>query len=93
MRLYEIMVLMNPDIDEPKEEAEKVEEVVRSLGGEMAKTEVLGKKRLAYEVQKKNEGYYVLFTFKLEPAQTFELKRVLGLRPNIWRLMLILLDK
>ena len=93
MRPYEMMILMNPDIDEPKDEAEKVEEVVRSLGGEIAKTEVLGKKRLAYEVQKKNEGYYVLSSFKLEPEQTFELKRVLGLRPNIWRQMLILLDE
>jgi len=87
-----MMVLMSPDIEEPKEEAEKVEEVVRSLGGEIVKTETLGKKRLAYEVQKKTEGYYALFNFKLEPEQTFELKRVLGLRPNIWRQMLILLD-
>ena len=93
MRPYEMMVLMSPDIEEPKEEAEKVEEVVRSLGGEIVKTEALGKKRLAYEVEKKNEGNYALFTFNLEPKQTFELKRVLGLRPNIWRHMLILLDE
>jgi small subunit ribosomal protein S6 len=88
-----MMVLMSPDLEEPKDEAAKVEEVVRSLGGEIVKTHVLGKKRLAYEVQKKNEGNYALFNFNLEPKQTFELKRVLGLRPNIWRQMLILLDE
>jgi len=88
-----MMVLMSPDLEEPKEEAAKVEEVVRGLGGEIVKTNVLGKKRLAYEVQKKNEGNYVLFNFNLEPKQTFELKRVLGLRQNIWRHMLILLDE
>ena len=93
MRPYEMMVLMSPDLEEPKEEAAKVEEVVRGLGGEIVKTNMLGKKRLAYEVQKKNEGNYVLFNFNLEPKQTFELKRVLGLRQNIWRHMLILLDE
>ena len=93
MRPYEMMVLMSPDIEEPKEEAAKVEEVVRGLGGEIVRTEMLGKKRLAYEVHKNSEGNYVLFNFRLEPGQTFELKRVLGLRPNIWRQMLILLDE
>ena len=52
-----------------------------------------GKKRFAYPIQKKAEGIYVLFTFDLEPEQTFELKRVLGLRPNIYRQMIILLDE
>ena len=93
MRPYEMMVLMNPDIEEPKEEAAKIEEVVRSLGGEIVKTDVLGKKRLAYEIHKKIEGNYALFIFNLEPQQTFELRRVLGLRPNIWRQMMILLDE
>jgi small subunit ribosomal protein S6 len=88
-----MMVLMSPDIEEPKEEVAKIEEVVRGLGGEIVKTDVLGKKRLAYEIHKKNEGNYALFNFNLEPQQTFELKRVLGLRPNVWRQMIILLDK
>ena len=93
MRPYEMMVLMSPDIEEPKEETDKIEEVVRSLGGEIVKTEILGKKRLAYEIHKNSEGNYALFIFNLEPQQTFELKRVLGLRPNVWRQMLILLDE
>lgn len=92
MRLYEMMVLISPDLEEPKEEVEKIEEVVRGLGGEVVKTDVLGKKRLAYQIQKKNEGIYVLFNFKLEPQATFELKRVLGLRPNVWRQMIVLLE-
>ena len=50
-------------------------------------------KKLAYPIQKKTEGFYALFTFDLEPAQTFELKRVLGLRPNVYRQMIILLDE
>ena len=93
MRHYEMLVLINAELEDPKEEVEKIEEVVRNLGGEIAKTDVWGKKRLAYPIQKKNEGVYVLFNFGLDPAQTFELNRVLGLRGNIYRQMVILLDE
>jgi len=88
-----MLALINAEIEDPKEEVEKIEDVVRNLGGEVVKTDVWGKKRLAYPIQKKNEGVYVLFNFDLDPAQTFELKRVLGLRGNIYRQMIILLDE
>ncbi|MDR1733194.1 MAG: 30S ribosomal protein S6 [Synergistaceae bacterium] len=93
MRHYEMMVLLEADLEEPKDEVEKIEEVVRNLGGSVTRTDVWGKRRLAYPIRKKNEGIYVLFNFDLEPAQTFELKRVLGLRANIYRHMIILLDE
>ena len=93
MRHYEMLVLINAELEDPKEEVEKVEDIVRTLGGEVDKTDVWGKKRLAYPIQKKTEGIYVLFNFKLDPAQTFELTRVLGLRTNIYRQMIILLDE
>ncbi|MDR1873710.1 MAG: 30S ribosomal protein S6 [Synergistaceae bacterium] len=93
MRHYEMLALLSADLEEPKEEVEKIEEVVRNLGGTVVKTDVWGKKRLAYPIRKKNEGVYVLFNFDLEPAQTFELRRVLGLRANIYRQIIILLDE
>ena len=93
MRHYEMLVLINAELEDPKDEVEKVEDTLRNLGGEIVKTDVWGKKRLSYPIQKKNEGIYVLFDFKLDPAQTFELKRVLGLRANIYRQMVILLDE
>lgn len=93
VRHYEMLTIFSPDIEDPKVEAEKVEEVVRSLGGTIGQTDVWGKRALAYPIQKKSEGYYVLFNFELEPAQTFELRRVLGLRQNVFRQMAVLLDK
>ena len=93
MRRYEMLILLSAELEEPKEEVEKIEEVVRNLGGQVVKVDVWGKRRLAYPIQKKTEGFYVLFNFDLEPAQTFELKRVLGLRANIYRQMIILLDE
>jgi small subunit ribosomal protein S6 len=85
-------VLLSADLEEPKEDVEKIEEVVRNLGGTLTRTDVWGKRRLAYPIRKKNEGIYVLFNFDLEPAQTFELRRVLSLRASIYRQMIVLLD-
>jgi small subunit ribosomal protein S6 len=88
-----MLALLSAELEEPKEEIDKIEEVVRSLGGDVAKTDVWGKKHLAYPIQKKNEGIYVLFNFGLEPEQTFEFKRVLGLRPNIYRQIIIAIEE
>lgn len=93
MRPYEMMVLVSAEIEDPKEELAKVEEVVRSLGGEVAKTDVWGKRRLAYPIDKKTEGVYALCSFSLDPDQLVEMNRVLGLRPNIYRQMTIRLDE
>ena len=93
MRHYEMLTLIDAELEDPKEEVEKIEGVVRNLGGEVTKTDVWGKKRLAYLIRNKNEGIYVLFNFDLDPTQTFELRRVLGLRGNIHRQMIILLDE
>jgi small subunit ribosomal protein S6 len=63
MRNYEIMFIVNPNV--PEEEIDKInsqiENVITSGGGKVDKIEKMGKRRLAYEVQKQREGYYVLF--------------------------------
>ena len=88
-----MMVLLSAELEDPKEELAKVEEVVRSLGGEVAKTDVWGKRRLAYPIDKKTEGVYAVCNFSLDPDQLVEMNRVLGLRPNIYRQMTIRLDE
>ena len=93
MRPYEMLVLVSAELEDPKEEIAKVEEVVRILEGEIVKTDFWGKKRLAYPIDKKTEGFYALCNFKLKPDQLGELHRVLGLRPNIYRQMTIRLDE
>ena len=93
VRPYEMLVLASAELEDPKEEIAKVEEVVRSLGGEVSKTDFWGKRRLAYPIQKKTEGFYALCNFSLNPEQLLELNRVLGLRPNIYRQMTVRLDE
>src|SRR5262245_4608720 len=66
MRNYEIMFIVNPNT--PEEEIDKIngqiETVITSGGGKIEKTEKMGKRRLAYEVDKQREGFYVLFVMK-----------------------------
>ena len=93
MRHYEMLTILSAELEDPKEEVGKIEEVVRSLGGNVTQTDVWGKKALAYPIQKKSEGNYVLFNFDLEQAATFELRRILGVRSNVYRQMIILLDE
>lgn len=63
MRNYEIMFIVNPNATD--EEIDKIngqiEHVVTSGGGKIEKIEKMGKRRLAYEVDKQREGHYVLF--------------------------------
>src|SRR5215831_2122285 len=60
---YEIMFIVNPNVAE--EEIDKIngqlENIIASGGGKVEKIEKMGKRRLAYEVEKQREGYYVLF--------------------------------
>lgn len=92
MRKYEMLTILNAETDNQEEEAARIEEVIKNLGGTVSKTDKWGKRPLAYPIQKKSEGFYVLFNFELEPSQTFELRRILGLRSNIYRQLVILLD-
>ena len=63
MRHYEIMFIVNPNV--PEEEIDKInaqiESIITSGNGKVEKIEKMGKRRLAYEVDKQREGYYVLF--------------------------------
>ena len=66
MRNYEIMFIVNPNA--PEEEIDKINSqlggVITSGGGAIEKIEKMGKRRLAYEVDRHREGHYVLFVIK-----------------------------
>ena len=62
MRKYETVYILRPDLDEATSEAAiaKVEDTIKSNGGEVEKTDKWGIKKLAYEIQDYNEGSYVV---------------------------------
>ena len=69
MREYELMFIVHPDLDENSfnEVVTKVTGWITEDGGEVAKTEVWGKRPLAYPLRKQREGQYVLMHAKMSP--------------------------
>jgi small subunit ribosomal protein S6 len=87
MRNYELMVILDPDLEERTvtPSLETYLNVVRQDGGTVESVDVWGRRRLAYEIDKKAEGIYAVVTLSAEPATVKELDRQLGLNESVMR--------
>jgi len=94
MRNYEMVFILHPELDEEKLAAsvEKVTNLINNNGGEVAKLDSWGKKRLAYEIKDLHEGFYYLVEFRGTPDTAKELDRVLKITEEILRFMIIRKD-
>lgn len=94
MQKYECMYILNADMEDEtrKELIEKISGLVTGNGGEIAKVDEWGKRRLAYPINFKNEGYYVLLTFSAAPELPKELERNLRNYDEVMRYMVIKLE-
>lgn len=94
MRHYELMVIFDPEIDERvvAPTMEKFLTVVTNGGGTVDNVDVWGSRRLAYEINKRSEGVYVVVDMKASPDQAQELDRQLGLAESVLRTKLIRKD-
>ncbi|HUQ00414.1 MAG TPA: 30S ribosomal protein S6 [Aeromicrobium sp.] len=91
MRQYEVMVILDPDLDE-RTVAPSLDtylNVVRQSGGTVENVDVWGKRRLAYEINKKSEGIYAVVDLTAEPAAVKELDRQLTLNESVVRTKVI----
>ncbi len=87
MRGYELMTIHRPEMSEEDVKA-RVEEVGKFLGDRGAsieKTDLWGKRRLAYEIDHLNEGYYSVMVFSAERQVVDDLDRVLGIADDVVR--------
>lgn len=91
MRNYELMVLVDPEVDERTVEPtlNKFLEVVTKDGGTVENIDIWGRRRMAYEINKKAEAIYAVVNFTAEPQTASELDRVLGLNESIMRTKII----
>ncbi|CAM2753871.1 30S ribosomal protein S6 [Actinomyces slackii] len=91
MRHYEIMIILDPETDERtvSQSLEKLLQVVPSNGGTVDKVDVWGKRRLAYDIKKKSEGFYVVADLTTTPEIAQELDRQLGLNETVLRTKLL----
>lgn len=87
LRPYEVMIILDPDLEE-RTVAPSLDtylNVVRQDGGSVDEVDVWGKRRLAYEINKKNEGIYAVVQLQAEPATVKELDRQLTLNESVVR--------
>lgn len=91
MREYELMIILDPEIDERTvaPSLEKFLDVVRNGGGSVDNVDIWGRRRLAYEIDKRSEGIYAVIDLTTNPDVAKELDRQLGLNEAVLRTKLI----
>jgi small subunit ribosomal protein S6 len=94
MRHYELMVILDPNLDERTitPSLETFLRVVRNDGGTVEKVDVWGKRRMAYEIAKHSEGIYAVLDVHCEPATVAELDRQLTLNESVLRTKVMRID-
>lgn len=95
MHPYELMVILDPGIDERTvaPSIDKFLGVIRTAGGDVQEVDIWGKRRLAYEIKKHNEGIYVVVNFTATPEATAELERQLSLSEAVLRTKVLRADE
>lgn len=94
MRKYEVMVLIDSDVDERQVPAlvEKHLEVITKGGGTVDDTDIWGRRRLAYDINKKSEALYAVLKVTAEPAIVSEMDRLMTIDERIVRTKVQRLD-
>lgn len=90
MRKYELMYIIRTDLEQEAVDAtiQKVQDIINN-GGEITHHEVLGKRRLAYEIKKYRDGIYVLVKFHAPASVVAELDRVIRITDEIIRHLIV----
>jgi small subunit ribosomal protein S6 len=91
MRQYELMVILDPELEERTvaPSLDKFLNVIRKGGGTVEKVDIWGRRRLAYEIKKKSEGIYAVVDMTTAPADAKELDRQLNLNEAVLRTKLM----
>jgi len=89
---YETTFILEPGFDEGKvnEEIERISQWIRDLGGELLEVQRWGKKRLAYEIEKKRDGIYTLLLYQGAGAMVKEIERRLRLNESVMRVLTVI---
>lgn len=95
MRRYETIIIIDPDLSAEKREPvlERVKEVIAQQDGYLAFIDDWGTRKLAYEIKKKERGYYVRFDFCGTGAMVDEIERFFRIDDRVLKYMTVLLDK
>lgn len=90
-RDYELMYVVRPELDDEglRAAVRSVRALIESNGGEIVKTTIWGKRRLAYEVDRMRDGQYVLLALRLDTARLAPVERALRIHDSVFRHLLV----
>ncbi len=93
MNKYESVVIINPGLEENgiKSLIQKITDLINS-DGKVENVEEMGKRKLAYEIKKQKEGYYVVVNFEANPALIAELERIYRITDTILKFIVVKKD-
>ena len=94
MNKYESVIIINPSVDEEgiKSLVQKFTDLINT-DGKLEKADELGRKKLAYEIQKNTEGFYVIFYFEANPSLISELERIYRITDEIIKFMTVKVEE
>ncbi len=89
MDTYDLNLILDPGLNETQVQTEKdaVATQVERAGGEIVETDEWGNRRLAYEIRKLREGYYIIYTLKLPHTAPKAIETALRQRDNVMRVL------
>ena len=91
MRDYEVLYIVRADLDDEKvqDAVKRVNTLIERSGGAVERTNLWGKRKLAYEVKHQKEGSYVLQDFQFEPSRVPELEAALKITEEVLRHLIV----
>lgn len=91
MKNYELALVVSAKVEDEVREAtvQKAKDAITSLGGQITNVDEWGKKQLAYEIQKMNEGFYYFIQFDAETTMPGELEQRLRIMDNVLRYLVV----
>lgn len=94
MNKYESVIIINPSVDEEgiKSLVQKFTDLINT-DGKLEKADELGRKKLAYEIQKNTEGFYVVFYFEANPNLISELERIYRITDEVIKFMTVKVEE
>lgn len=95
MTKYEIMFILSTHLtdEEKKESVAKVEDILAKAGAQEISTEIMGERKLAYPIKKKENGYYVLTNFVIYGTKLIDVETKLNITESLLKYMIVKNEK
>ena len=93
MNKYESVIIIRSQIGDKEKVIEDYKNLIKSFSNEEVKIDVIGERKLAYDVKKEKTGYYVVFNYISEPENIYELERKFRIDDNILKFITVKTDE